>query len=199
VTGVICAAARRAIDIRVTRSYILIPVRGDGTVTLIGEKPRLLSGWQHLTIPGDLQVHVTKEVPKTKLVLTGPWADSGDWRTIASVVARSSASEMAVVGPARRNISFGPGVLVVAPDAPSHDERWRLVVEILAGPPTSGSYPLPPFQDLQPIPMRDGNVVLRAAIKDLLPKATRPAAAEIAIRGWWTEDEETPSGILAFV
>lgn len=199
-TGVLCAEARRSIDIRITRSYILVPVRGGAPMTAVGSDGECssLSGWQHLTVPGDLQVHATKEVPKAQLPLCPPWSDANDWRTLIAVVAQPSVSDTAMVAPEGQSVTFGPGVLVVAPDAPTVDERWRLMVEILAGPPATCDYPPPPFDRVQPIPMHDGNVVFREEIKKLLPKARRPASADIAFRGSWTVDGATRPGISIF-
>ena len=184
-SGGVGAEARRSVDIRLTRSYLLVPIRQTWAVDVVSpDEIREVQGWQHLNVPGDLRIHVTRERPKGREILTAPLSNLPEWRTLATVTSEP-ATDTPVLFPGPGTTQLGPGVLIIAPDLPDLDTEWRFVVELLAGPSTDADYPEPSLADLEPVPMNGGHVVWRVPIASLLPKARHPAAADLALRGWW--------------
>jgi hypothetical protein len=153
--------------------------------------------WQHLNIPGDLRIHLTREVPKNRLYLFDAPPQLSGWRTLVAAISPTGADSKALLFPDQPT-KYGPGVVVIAPDLPSARLDWRFVVELLAGTDGDGGYPTPPFPDAVPIPMQDGNVVLRDRVSVLLP-ASRPTDALFAFRGWWLPESAEDAGIVAFL
>jgi hypothetical protein len=197
--GVVCPAARRAVDVRITRSYLLLPVRRDSAVTVVNSTgSTVTAGWQHVTVPGDVQLHLTGDTPKRRLPIGQAYEPNADWRTVAVVVAEPSRLETSVMAPPDQQVKYGPGVLIVAPNLPAGTERWRMAVEVLAGPSATVAYPSPPIPSLSPVPMNSGHVLFRAPIHSLLPKARHPAPVDVALRAWWAPETLYPAGTTVF-